>query len=62
MKRRELLKYMGLAGVGLGTNFQISNAADAEDYTGPLLVLVEADGGWDTSSFCDPKTNVVGEL
>ena len=62
MKRRELLKYMGLAGAGLGTNFQISNAADAEDYTGPLLVLVEADGGWDTSSFCDPKTNVVGEL
>ena len=31
--------------------------AAADAYTGKLLVSVQADGGWDPTSFCDPKTN-----
>ncbi len=37
-------------------------AAPAEGYTGPLLVILQADGAWDVTSFCDPKTNQPGEL
>lgn len=36
-------------------------AASADGYTGPLLVTLQADGGWDVTSFCDPKTNQSGE-
>ena len=36
-------------------------AAPYEGYTGKLLVTVQCDGGWDVSSFCDPKTNQPGE-
>ena len=36
--------------------------ANAADYTGKLFVFVQAQGGWDPTSFCDPKTNVSGEL
>ncbi len=30
-------------------------------FTGKLLVTVQAQGAWDVTSFCDPKTNVAGE-
>lgn len=30
-------------------------------YSGPLFVFVQAEGGWDPTSFCDPKTNLPGE-
>ena len=34
----------------------------AEDgYSGKLLVFVQADGGWDPTSFCDSKVNTPGE-
>ncbi len=34
----------------------------AEDgYSGKLFVFVQADGGWDVTSFCDPKVNTPGE-
>jgi len=35
--------------------------ANAADYSGKLFMFVQADGGWDTTSFCDPKTNSEGE-
>ena len=35
--------------------------ADAADYDGKLFVFIQADGGWDPTSFCDPKTNTPGE-
>ena len=35
--------------------------ADAADYQGRLFVFVQADGGWDPTSFCDPKANTPGE-
>ncbi len=31
------------------------------EYTGPLFMMVQAQGGWDVTSFCDPKMNVPGE-
>ena len=33
----------------------------ADDYRGKFFVFVQADGGWDPTSFCDPKTNTHGE-
>ena len=35
--------------------------AHAADYRGRLCVFVQADGGWDPTSFCDPKANTPGE-
>ena len=31
------------------------------DYRDKLFVFVQADGGWDPTSFCDPKANTPGE-
>ena len=60
MKRRAFLKGMaslaaaGTAGFGLPL-------AHAADYRGRLCVFIQADGGWDPTSFCDPKANTPGE-
>ena len=35
--------------------------AAPEDYTGRFFVTLQAEGAWDVSSFCDPKTNQPGE-
>ena len=35
--------------------------ARASDHTGRLLVFMHARGGWDPTSFCDPKENTRGE-
>ena len=40
------------------SNWPLANAAD---YDGKLFVFVQADGGWDPTSFSDPKTNTPGE-
>ncbi len=57
MKRREFLKYAGLMGAGsilpLAPSMKLFAAQD--NYTGPLWITVEARGGWDPTSFCDPK-------
>ena len=58
MNRR---KFLGAAlGLGALPRFRIPYA-QAADYRGKLFVFVQADGGWDPTSFCDPKTNVSGE-
>ena len=60
MKRRSVLKGL-LAGTGLAiSGFRIP-LAQAADHTGKLFVFVQADGGWDPTSFCDPKSNTPGE-
>ena len=60
MKRRELLKGL-LATVGsAAAGFRLP-LANAQDYLGKLFVFVQADGGWDPTSFCDPKVNTPGE-
>ena len=59
MKRRTLLKGLpATASMALGFRLPLVNAAA---YRGKLFVFVQADGGWDPTSFCDPKTNTLGE-
>lgn len=62
MKRRDFLLQSGLAGMALGlAPGGRLHAAPGPAYDGPLYVMVEANGAWDVSSFCDPKLNVPGE-
>ena len=58
MNRRRFLVSMLGAGAAPGFRVPLANAAN---YSGKLFVFVQADGGWDPTSFCDPKTNVAGE-
>ena len=58
MNRRSFLTCM--AGIATGSAFRVP-LANAANYGGKLFVFVQADGGWDPTSFCDPKTNVAGE-
>ena len=61
--RRQFLKLFGGAGLGLavpGLPFLEARAAQSiQPYTGLALVTVFAQGGWDHSSFCDPRENTV---
>ena len=61
ISRRKFLGGAGPAGLGMCGGFQIPLVAAAENYTGKLFVLIQAEGGWDPTSFCDPKVNVAGE-
>ena len=58
MKRREFLKTSAVASLLAACPTFLSAATN---YTGKLLVTVYAHGGWDPTSFCDPKVNVDGE-
>ena len=59
MRRRAFLKGMLAAGAAAkGFRLPLVHAAD---YRGKLFVFVQADGGWDPTSFCDPKANSPGE-
>ena len=61
MKRREFLTKTALAGafcLGLPTS-RIYGAQAG--YMGRLLVTLQVEGGWDVTSFCDPKVNQLGE-
>ena len=60
MRRRSLLKSMFAVAAGGAAGVRLSPAY-AADYRGKFLVCVQADGGWDPTSFCDPKPNVPGE-
>ena len=58
MRRRTVLKGMLAAGTVAGFRLPLVHAAD---HRGKLFVFVQADGGWDPTSFCDPKANTPGE-
>ncbi len=62
MDRRNFIKAAGLASVfsALPTSFNLK--AGQAGFEGKFLITVQADGGWDVSSLCDPKMNVPGEL
>ena len=60
MKRRTFVKGLLAAGAGAVAGFQLP-LANAADYDGKLFIFVQADGGWDPTSFCDPKANTPGE-
>ena len=59
ISRRTLLKRLLAAGAATGLRLPL---AHAEDYAGKVLLVIQADGGWDPTSFCDPKANTPGEL
>ncbi|MCY4213452.1 MAG: DUF1501 domain-containing protein [Gammaproteobacteria bacterium] len=56
--RRNFLKSLCAGGAAAGLRLPM---AHAEDYSGKVLAVIQADGGWDPTSFCDPKPNVPGE-
>jgi len=62
MNRRDFLKLLGAAGVSVMCPFGASPArAQTASYDGPLFCSISAMGGWDVTSFCDPKVNVPGQ-
>ena len=60
MKRRTFVKGLLAPAAGAVAGFHLP-LANGADYDGKLFVFVQADGGWDPTSFCDPKTNTPGE-
>ena len=58
--RRDILKG-AVAGGALSLSVLRAPLVRAQDNRGKLFVFVQADGGWDPTSFCDPKTNTPGE-
>ncbi len=61
MNRREFGKLLGLAGLSTVTGLPLKAASTAEVYQGPFYISLAAIGGWDVTSFCDPKVNIAGE-
>jgi hypothetical protein len=62
MNRRDLLKIAGLTGLSFAaepfaSSLKFSKTAFAEGQT-PLFLSVHAGGGWDPTSFCDPKGRI----
>ena len=59
MRRRTLLKGILAAAIGApGFRLPLVNAAG---HRGKFFVFIQADGGWDPTSFCDPKANTRDE-
>ncbi len=62
MERRDFLKMAGLAGVSLVSPLGIRSARAQEGpYEGKLFIMLNAGGGWDPTSLCDPKGRL-GEM
>ena len=56
MDRRDFLKIASTAGLGVAAaSLPFASDASAEQYTGTLWVTINAGGGWDVTSHCDPK-------
>jgi hypothetical protein len=57
MDRRDFLKAAAFAGLAVSTPLGRLTSARAQvgTYQGPFWVMVNAGGGWDPTSFCDPK-------
>ena len=60
MKRRAFLKSSAALATTAIAGYRLP-LAHAADYRGRLAVFIQADGGWDPTSFCDPKANTLGE-
>lgn len=62
IKRRSFLQLMAGAGLASGVPALAlgSRAAQADEvspYSGDFYISIDAEGGWDVTSFCDPKQN-----
>ena len=60
MRRRSMLKGLLATGGVVAAGFRLP-LVSAADRAGKFFVFVQADGGWDPTSFCDPKANSRGE-
>ena len=60
MRRRTVLKGLVALGAAAVPGFRLP-LVHAAGHRGKLFVFVQADGGWDPTSFCDPKANTPGE-
>ena len=61
MKRREFIKLTGIATASAPFFTSTRLFAAHDGYTGPLYLMIDANGGWDTTSFCDPKGYTAGQ-
>jgi len=61
MNRRSFLKCAANSGIALSCLPWIANAQTSV-HNGELLLVISANGGWDTSLYIDPKVNISGEL
>ena len=60
MKRRDFIKMLGAVGTAAafpGMCLRSAQAAETQPFTGKALISLYAGGGWDHSSFCDPREN-----
>ena len=57
MNRRHFFKTLGLTSVAASLPTSFNLFAAPADYTGKFLITIQAEGGWDVTSFCDPKIN-----
>jgi len=57
MHRRQFLKIASQIALATGAGFPVCSElfAATDNYTGPLWIIVNAYGGWDVTSLCDPK-------
>lgn len=55
MKRRDFLKLTAFAGLSVVSPLGWRRRGYADELDSPLWVMVNASGGWDPTSFCDPK-------
>lgn len=62
MDRRQFLKLSAALGSTAALPYSLHLNAQQVNYEGKFLVTIQAQGAWDTASFCDPKMNVAGEL
>jgi hypothetical protein len=59
MQRRNFIKLASsLCGLSV-LPFNLN--AKSTDFSGKLVVTIQAEGGWDVAGLCDPKMNVAGE-
>ena len=59
MTRKEFLRFLGLTGITATVPFIIC-LTTAGAYTGKLFVMIHTGGGWDPTSFMDPKGTANG--
>ncbi len=60
MKRRHALKLLAASGLGFFAPLRRrawAQAVTEPEYDGPLYLMVQANGGWDVTSYCDPKAD-----